>query len=141
MIHVTLEQVDESKDNTKQRYIVRDLYYEIGRDPNCEMVIPSYLDHISHRHLSLTIRGDQLLLNHIGKNPSFLNGEKLEKETMAKNGDILKLTTEGPRYKIHVQPVNNVSPLIQFFRSKHVIWFYIGLAIWAVLTLIFFING
>jgi pSer/pThr/pTyr-binding forkhead associated (FHA) protein len=99
---IGLDQVDMSSQNTKHRFIIKQAYSEIGRDPECELVLPEELDHISARHVSLTVRMNKLYIDHIGRNHSFLNGIKITGTVKAEDGDILELTTEGPQFVIRI---------------------------------------
>jgi pSer/pThr/pTyr-binding forkhead associated (FHA) protein len=60
----------------------------VGRDPDCDLTIDSYL--LSRRHAELTIEQDHLLVRDLGsRNGTFLNGDRIE-EGSAVPGDELR---------------------------------------------------
>lgn len=138
MIIISLEQIDQSLYNTKQTIQITELYFEIGRSENCEIVLPDYMDYISKRHMSFTIRKNEVWLEHLGSNPSFLNGEQINEVIEVHHGDIVKLTTLGPQYKVSVYNDEAQSAIVKYFRSKHVIWFYAALFVWTIITILYF---
>ena len=138
MITISLEQIDQSLYNTKQTIQISEVYFEIGRSENCEIVLPDYMDYISKRHMSFTIKKNQVWLEHLGSNPSFLNGEVINEEKEVFHGDIIKLTTLGPQFKISIFNDEAQSAIVKFFRSKQVIWFYLALLAWILITILYF---
>ena len=87
----------------KNRYAISDTVV-IGRDPGCDICIP--LDHLSRRHLELSIRGGQLFAKDLeSSNGTFVNGGRIT-ETSLKSGDKIKLDVvtfevSGPNHDPH----------------------------------------
>lgn len=96
----------------QNRYSISDTV-TIGRDPSCDITIP--LDHLSRRHLELSVRGGQLYARDLeSSNGTFVNGERIS-ETAINSGDKIKLdvvTFEviGPSHDPHKTIIRSAAP-------------------------------
>lgn len=72
-----------------QRWILEDSLL-IGRDPDCDITIPSR--QVSRHHARLTREGEQVLLEDLGsKNGTYCNGQPVRIVTLLHDGDILQI--------------------------------------------------
>lgn len=72
-----------------QRWILEDSLL-IGRDPDCDIIIPSR--QVSRHHARLTREGNQVLLEDLGsKNGTYCNGQPVRIATILNDGDVLQI--------------------------------------------------
>ncbi len=72
-----------------QRWILEDSLL-IGRDPDCDIIIPSR--QVSRHHARLAREGDQVLLEDLGsKNGTYCNGQPVRIATILNDGDVLQI--------------------------------------------------
>ncbi len=75
----------------------------IGRSDSCQLRPKS--DSISRRHCAVRLRDNRVFVEDLGsRNGTFLNQVRLEAETEAKHGDVLRVGKLELRFEIH-QPV------------------------------------
>ncbi len=85
----------------------------IGRDQSCDVCIP--LDHLSRRHLEISLRGGQLYAKDLNSsNGTFINGAKIT-ESPLKSGDKIKLDVVtfdvvGPSHDPHKTIIRSAAP-------------------------------
>jgi len=71
---------------------------EIGRDPKCQVHFDESFTTVSRRHAAIVKAGDTWKLIQLSNtNPTFLNGEKVEREWHLQNGDEIQLSFGGPK--------------------------------------------
>jgi hypothetical protein len=73
-----------------QRFFVDQLEFIIGRDEECELVIPDR--QVSRRHARVVLVGDEYLLEDLGsKNGTFVNGKEIRKSYHLEDGDEIQI--------------------------------------------------
>ena len=71
---------------------------EIGRDPKCQVYFDESFKTVSRRHAAIVKADDTWKLVQLSNtNPTFLNGEKVEREWLLQNGDEIQLSYGGPK--------------------------------------------
>lgn len=109
-MHLFLEIMKDGK--SKQRIVVKDGESYIGRADDCKIRIPS--SNVSRKHCKITLK-DRLafVVDLQSVNGTFVNGEKISKSTILREGDILLV---GPiTFQVMVpttvtKPINPVRP-------------------------------
>jgi hypothetical protein len=73
-----------------QRFFVDQPEFIIGRDEECDLIIPDR--QVSRRHARVILQGDQYLLEDLGsKNGTFVNGREIGKPHILEDGDEIQI--------------------------------------------------
>lgn len=83
------------KAGENQRIIVDQI--ELGRSSTCQVRFDESFLTVSRHHAAIVKYGDNWKLVHLGTNPTYINGHKVDKEWYLHNGDEIQLSTDGPR--------------------------------------------
>jgi pSer/pThr/pTyr-binding forkhead associated (FHA) protein len=76
----------------------------IGRDPNCDLVLPteSY-PMVSRSHLLIRLAGDRYWADDLKSScGTFINGAQLQSVAPLANGDVIQLGSNGPQLKVWI---------------------------------------
>jgi len=85
----------------KQEIIVDQV--EIGRDAKCQVRYDEHFETVSRRHAAIVREGANWKLVPLSQtNPTFLNGERVQKEWFLQDGDEIQLAINGPKLKFIV---------------------------------------
>ena len=105
-MHLFLEILKDGK--PKQRIVVKDGESYIGRADDCKIRIPS--SNVSRKHCKITLK-DRLafVVDLQSVNGTFVNGEKISKSTILREGDILLVgpitfQVMAPQYELELFP-------------------------------------
>ena len=115
----------EHKNNSKyhkigesQEIIVDQI--EIGRDPKCQVLFDETFKTVSRRHAAIVKTADTWKLVQLSTtNPTFLNGEKVEREWHLQNGDEIQLSYGGPKLGFII-PAGNKSTVGSIKMSRRI---------------------
>lgn len=84
-------------------------YLEMGRSSHCTIRFGEDYPTVSRVHASLQQGGGQILLKHLGTNPTLVNGQPVHDTTVLRNGDEIQLSYEGPRIRFNVSVTGTAS--------------------------------
>jgi pSer/pThr/pTyr-binding forkhead associated (FHA) protein len=76
----------------------------IGRDLNCDLVLPteSY-PMVSRSHMLIRLAGDRYWADDLKSScGTFINGAQLKSVAPISNGDVIQLGSDGPQLKVHI---------------------------------------
>ena len=75
----------------------------IGRDPNCDLVLPTDLyPMVSRSHLLIRLAADRYWVDDlISSGGTFVNGTRISVAPLV-HGDVIQLGVEGPKLKVYV---------------------------------------
>lgn len=106
-MHLFLELLKDGK--PKQRIVVKDGESYIGRADDCKIRIPS--SNVSRKHCKLTLK-DKLafVVDLQSVNGTFVNGEKISKSTVLREGDILLIGPISFRVMIPTTVSSSIDP-------------------------------
>jgi pSer/pThr/pTyr-binding forkhead associated (FHA) protein len=97
------------KDGTRKVFSVPNKATILGRSPDCDLCIP--LQVVSRRHCQLIQEGNALKIRDLSSsNGTFLNGQKVDGETVAKAGDHLQVGPLTFTIQIDGQPAQISAP-------------------------------
>lgn len=68
----------------------------IGRDPSCDVVVPS--TEVSRRHAEIVVRADGYVVNDMSTNGVFVNGERVQQSRVLGRADVIKIANEELRF-------------------------------------------
>jgi pSer/pThr/pTyr-binding forkhead associated (FHA) protein len=76
----------------------------IGRDPNCDLVLPTEpYPMVSRSHLLIRLADDRYWADDLkSSNGTFINGAQLQNVAPLAHGDIIQLGNDGPQLKIYI---------------------------------------
>lgn len=101
----TLLYLDETKNKKRgefQPIVVP--YIELGRSGNCVVSYGETYSTVSRKHASISWENGQVVLTHMGKNPTLVNGAPVNGKWHLQNGDEIQLSHEGPRIRFNSTP-------------------------------------
>ena len=75
----------------------------IGRDASCEVRFGDKFETVSRMHASISKEGDDWTLKNLSKsNPTYINGNPVNKSWYLSSGDIIQFSFEGPKIQFSV---------------------------------------
>lgn len=94
LVHKTGSQYHQSGES--QPIIVDEI--ELGRDAKCQVRYDESFSTVSRRHAAIVRDGENWKLVQLSHtNPTYLNGNSVQREWYLQNGDEIQLSTNGPR--------------------------------------------
>jgi len=97
-----LDQTADKKKGEFQPIVVP--FIEIGRGSSCVIQYGDEFPTVSRVHCTLSREGAEVVLRHVGKNPTLVNGNPIGESWFLKNGDEIQLSNEGPRIRFNSTP-------------------------------------
>ncbi len=79
-------------------------YIEVGRSAECVIQYGDNYPTVSRKHASLSWEGNEIVLKHMGKNPTFVNGSQIHDKWFLKNGDEIQFAVDGPKIRFNATP-------------------------------------
>ncbi len=80
-------------------------YVEIGRSSKCAIRYGEDYPTVSRVHAALQSINGQVVIKHLGTNPTLVNGQPVQDSMVLNNGDEVQLSYEGPRIRINTSAV------------------------------------
>jgi hypothetical protein len=90
-------------DNVDDVYLMATNFIEIGRSQGCDIKVDEKYDSVSRKHGTISFKDNRLIYAHLGVNPAYLNNILVSEGCELMDDDILKLTLEGPTFKIDIE--------------------------------------
>ena len=76
-------------------------YIEIGRGADCVIRYGDNYSTVSRKHASLSWEGNEIVLKHLGTNPTFVNNTPIHEKWFLKNGDEIQFSSDGPKIRFN----------------------------------------
>ena len=97
---------------------------EIGRDANCQVRFDENFETVSRHHAAIVRDGNHWKLVPLSQtNPTFLNGEIVQKEWYLQDGDEIQCAVNGPKLVLklneNVQLMENVTENVTIQKERH----------------------
>ncbi len=80
---------------------ISEAYIELGRDNSCIINVGEQYPTVSRKHASISLKDNQIVLKHMGKNPTLVNGQVIEDIWYLQKGDEFQLSKKGPIFKLY----------------------------------------
>ena len=107
-MHLFLEILKDGK--TKQRIVVKEGESYVGRADDCKIRIPS--TNVSRKHCKITLKDKiAFIVDLQSVNGTFVNGAKISKSTMLREGDILLIGPITFRVMVHTSVTKPITPV------------------------------
>ncbi|MEM7368210.1 MAG: FHA domain-containing protein [Bacteroidota bacterium] len=76
---------------------------ELGRDPSCAVCFGKDLPTVSRKHAEIERQGQEIILKTLSQtNSTFVNGQLVHSSYYLQNGDIIQLSSDGPRLRFNI---------------------------------------
>lgn len=77
-------------------------YIEMGRDRSCVIKFDDDVLLVSRKHAAISREGTKFILKHLSAtNSTYLNDQAVTSEAVLANGDVIKLSAQGPRLRFN----------------------------------------
>jgi flagellar motor protein MotB len=106
----TLLFMDPTKSKMKGEYMnVVVPYVEVGRSPKCAIRYGEEFPTVSRVHASIQSIGKQVVIKHLGTNPTLVNNQPIHDTAVLQNGDEVQFSMEGPRLRFNTSAMGTSS--------------------------------
>jgi pSer/pThr/pTyr-binding forkhead associated (FHA) protein len=79
-------------------------YIELGRGNKCVIQYGDNYPTVSRRHAIIRFDNNNVVLEHIGSNPTLVNNQEVSGTRILNNGDEIQLSSQGPRLRMNTTP-------------------------------------
>lgn len=106
----TLLFLDPARNKMKGEFInIVVPHIELGRSSKCAIRYGEDFPTVSRVHASIMTSGNQVILKHLGTNPTLVNGKPVADTVLLQNGDEIQLSMEGPRLRYNTSATGTSS--------------------------------
>jgi len=101
----TLQFIDPTKTKRAGEHTtIVNPYIELGRASNNVIQYGEEYSTVSRKHASISFDNGQVVINSLGKNPTYVNGQEVYGKKVLNNGDEIQLSSNGPRIRFNSTP-------------------------------------